>query len=64
MALSNLALAAGKLGRPGCGINPLRGQNNVQGACDMGAGPADFTGYQKVANPRCARSSRPHGASS
>ena len=51
MALSNLALAAGKLGRPGCGINPLRGQNNVQGACDMGAGPADFTGYQKVANP-------------
>ena len=44
MALSNLALAAGKLGRPGCGINPLRGQNNVQGACDMGAGPADFTG--------------------
>ena len=51
MALSNLALAAGKLGRPGCGINPLGGQNNVQGACDMGAGPADFTGYQKVANP-------------
>ena len=51
MALSNLALAACKLGRPGCGINPLRGQNHVQGACDMGAGPADFTGYQKVANP-------------
>ena len=51
MALSNLALVSGKLGRPGCGINPLRGQNNVQGACDMGAGPADFTGYQKVANP-------------
>ena len=51
MALSNLALVAGKLGRPGCGVNPLRGQNNVQGACDMGAGPADFTGYQKVANP-------------
>ena len=36
---------------PGCGINPLRQRNNVQGACDMGAGPADFTGYQKVANP-------------
>ena len=47
MALSNLALVSGKLGKPGCGINPLRGQNNVQGACDMGAGPADFTGYQK-----------------
>jgi formate dehydrogenase alpha subunit len=50
MSLSNLALVAGKLGKPGCGINPLRGQNNVQGACDMGAGPADYTGYQKVAN--------------
>lgn len=50
MALSNLALAAGKLGRPGCGINPLRGQNNVQGACDMGATPGDFPGYQKLAN--------------
>ncbi len=50
MAISNLALVAGKLGKPGCGVNPLRGQNNVQGACDMGAGPADFTGYQKVAN--------------
>lgn len=49
MSLSNLAMATGKLGRPGCGINPLRGQNNVQGGCDMGAQPGDFPGYQKVA---------------
>ena len=50
MSLSNLALITGKLGKPGCGVNPLRGQNNVQGACDMGAQPADYPGYQKVAN--------------
>lgn len=51
MSLSNLAMVTGKLGRPGCGVNPIRGQNNVQGACDMGASPVDFTGYQKVFNP-------------
>ena len=47
-ALANIAMANGKVGRPGCGVNPIRGQNNVQGACDMGAMPTDFTGYQKV----------------
>ena len=51
MSMSNMALLCGKLGRSGCGVNPLRGQNNVQGACDMGATPADFPGYQKLANP-------------
>ena len=51
MSLSNLAMLVGKIGRPGCGVNPIRGQNNVQGACDMGCLPADFPGYQKVANP-------------
>lgn len=51
MSLSNIAMVCGKLGRPGCGVNPVRGQNNVQGACDMGATPADFPGYQKLANP-------------
>lgn len=51
MSLSNLALLTGKLGKPGCGVNPLRGQNNVQGACDMGAMPTDYPGYQKVDNP-------------
>ena len=51
MSMSNMALLVGKLGRPGCGVNPLRGQNNVQGACDMGAVPTDFPGYQKINTP-------------
>lgn len=50
MSMSNMAMAVGKLGRSGCGVNPLRGQNNVQGACDMGALPGDFPGYQKITN--------------
>ena len=50
MSLSNLAMITGNFGKPGCGVNPVRGQNNVQGACDMGATPADFPGYQKLAN--------------
>ncbi|WP_207696691.1 formate dehydrogenase, alpha subunit [Enterococcus sp. DIV0212c] len=52
MSMSNLAMLVGKIGKPGCGVNPLRGQNNVQGACDMGCMPYDFPGYQKVANPQ------------
>ena len=51
MSLSNIALVSGKIGRPGCGINPIRGQNNVQGASDMAAAPDDFPGYQKVWTP-------------
>ena len=51
MALANLALATGNVGRPGAGICPLRGQNNVQGACDMGALPSVFSGYQDVGDP-------------
>jgi len=50
MALSNLALLCGHVGRPGTGLNPLRGQNNVQGACDMGALPNVFPAYQPVAS--------------
>ncbi|EGO7835556.1 formate dehydrogenase subunit alpha [Enterococcus faecalis] len=50
MSMSNLAMLVGKVGKPGCGVNPLRGQNNVQGACDMGCMPYDFPGYQKVNN--------------
>lgn len=50
MALANLAMACGHIGKEGTGVNPLRGQNNVQGACDMGALPNVFTGYQQVAN--------------
>ena len=51
MSMSNLALVTGNLGSVGNGVNPLRGQNNVQGACDMGALPTDYPGYQKVFNP-------------
>ena len=43
-----MALMVGKIGRPGCGVNPIRGQNNVQGACDMGASPNQFPGYQNI----------------
>jgi len=48
LAISNLALITGNLGQVSGGVNPLRGQNNVQGACDMGSLPNVFTGYQKV----------------
>jgi formate dehydrogenase alpha subunit len=51
IATANLAMLTGNIGKPGSGINPLRGQNNVQGACDMGALPNVFTGYQPVNNP-------------
>jgi predicted molibdopterin-dependent oxidoreductase YjgC len=51
IALSNLALLCGQIGRPGTGLNPLRGQNNVQGACDMGGLPNVFPAYQAVASP-------------
>ena len=47
-SLGNLALLTGNVGRPGVGVNPLRGQNNVQGACDMGAYPNVYSGYQAV----------------
>ncbi|CAL7960304.1 Formate dehydrogenase subunit alpha [Gammaproteobacteria bacterium] len=47
-ATANLAMLTGNLGKPGAGVNPLRGQNNVQGACDMGALPNVFSGYQAV----------------
>ncbi len=52
MSLANLALLTGNLGRPGGGVNPLRGQNNVQGACDMGALPGVLTGYQPVGDQK------------
>jgi formate dehydrogenase major subunit len=51
MGISNLALLTGNIGKESCGVNPLRGQNNVQGACDMGCLPGDLPGYQKIANP-------------
>lgn len=51
MALSNLALMTGNFGKKSSGVNPLRGQNNVQGSCDMGALPDVFPGYQSVEDP-------------
>ncbi len=52
MAISNLALLCGNIGIENAGVNPLRGQNNVQGACDVGALPDVYTGYQKVTDPK------------
>ncbi|MDE0193588.1 MAG: molybdopterin-dependent oxidoreductase, partial [Gammaproteobacteria bacterium] len=50
MAMANLAMATGNIGRPGVGVNPLRGQNNVQGSCDVGSFPHEFSGYRPVAD--------------
>jgi formate dehydrogenase major subunit len=50
IAIANLALATGNFGRPGVGVNPLRGQNNVQGSCDMGSFPHEFSGYRHVSD--------------
>jgi formate dehydrogenase major subunit len=50
MGMANLAMATGNLGRPGVGVNPLRGQNNVQGSCDMGSFPHEYTGYRHVSD--------------
>jgi len=54
-ALANLALLCGHIGRPGAGLNPLRGQNNVQGACDVGGLPNVLPGYQSVADESVRR---------
>jgi len=54
IGLCNLALATGNIGKPGTGINPLRGQNNVQGASDMGCLPTYFAGYQSLDDPKLA----------
>lgn len=51
IGIANLAMATGNLGRDGVGVNPLRGQNNVQGSCDMGSFPHEFPGYRHVADP-------------
>ncbi|MFN3274929.1 MAG: formate dehydrogenase subunit alpha [Paracoccus sp. (in: a-proteobacteria)] len=51
MAIANLAMLTGNIGRPGVGVNPLRGQNNVQGACDMGSFPHELPGYRHVKLP-------------
>ena len=52
MAIANLAMATGNVGREGVGVNPLRGQNNVQGSCDMGSFPHELPGYRHVSDAR------------
>ena len=52
MGIANLAMATGNIGRPGVGVNPLRGQNNVQGSCDMGSFPHELPGYRHISNPK------------
>jgi formate dehydrogenase major subunit len=51
MGIANLAMATGNLGREGVGVQPLRGQNNVQGSCDMGSFPHEFSAYRHVSDP-------------
>jgi len=51
MAIANLAMCTGNIGREGVGVNPLRGQNNVQGSCDMGSFPHELPGYRHVSDP-------------
>ena len=63
-SLANLAMLTGNIGRESTGVNPLRGQNNVQGACDLGGLPNVFTGYQPVTSldvvvPSSRRPGRP-----
>jgi len=55
MAIANLAMATGNVGRSGVGVNPLRGQNNVQGSCDMGSFPHELTGYRHISNEAVRR---------
>jgi formate dehydrogenase major subunit len=50
MGIANLAMATGNIGREGVGVNPLRGQNNVQGSCDMGSFPHELPGYRHISN--------------
>ena len=63
LPLQNLVLAAGKIGREGSGLNPLRGQNNVQGACDVGALPGILSGaIKRLMMKRIKRSLKNCGA--
>ncbi len=56
MAIAHLAMVTGNIGREGVGVNPLRGQNNVQGSCDMGSFPHEFPGYRHVSDDAVRRS--------
>ncbi len=60
MGMANLAMATGNLGRSGVGVNPLRGQNNVQGSCDMGSFPHELAGYRPVGDDEVRGSFEKH----
>ena len=60
MGMANLAMATGNLGFPGCGVNPLRGQNNVQGSCDMGSFPHELAGYRPIQDDTVRHSFEKH----
>ncbi|MEA2026857.1 MAG: molybdopterin-dependent oxidoreductase, partial [Chloroflexota bacterium] len=60
MAMADLAMATGNIGRSGVGVNPLRGQNNVQGSCDMGSFPHELPGYRSVADAAVRASFNQH----
>ncbi len=62
MSCANLQMLLGNMGVPGGGVNPLRGQNNVQGACDMGGLPNVYPSYQPVTSPPSRKNSRKPGA--
>ena len=62
MGMANLAMATGNIGRAGVGVNPLRGQNNVQGSCDMGSFPHELPATATCPTTPCAHRSRPSGA--
>ncbi len=62
MAIANLAMATGNIGRKGVGVNPLRGQNNVQGSCDMGSFRTNCRAIVTSRPIRCANCSRRIGA--
>ena len=61
MGIANLALATGNIGREGVGVNPLRGQNNVQGSCDMGPSPMSCRATNTWPTPSPAAALRPCG---
>jgi formate dehydrogenase major subunit len=60
IAIANLAMVTGNIGRPGVGVNPLRGQNNVQGSCDMGSFPHELAGYRHISEAAARRMFEEH----
>ncbi len=64
MSMSNMAMMVGKLGKPGCGVNPIRGQNNVQGACEMALPRTSLADIRTSTNQEFLRNLKKHGIQS